>query len=288
MTATIAVTGKLSGTGKTSLVVNLAATLAEQFNQKVLVIDLTHTSKLLDHFGYARTDFQLTLQELSGDEVMVRDHIVKYTPCLHLLSGREPEKQDVYRQIRTIISAILSAENPSWDEGIEKFIPGAQKARRWLRKLIDDNAVEYDYILFDTSSSTDVWGWCACAVAQLILIPNGLNLREVREITGTIADIGMLTLIYRLEKQGLKVLRHDTARKEKYENPAYKELAAALFLKTQIREAVLLNKKQSEKLPVLTHPDSLLAKDYKKLAIEFMALMSEIEYPTTSVKRPPR
>lgn len=287
MTTTITITGRTSGSGKTSVAVNLAATLAEHYQKRVLLIDLGQNEALLDQFGYSYKDFRYSLQDLITRNAQdFQNHIIRHSEHLHLLSGRAPSERDVLRQIRAVI-AIITAPAESyggpdwtWDDKLAHYIPYEERTRAWLRNLLQTLSSEYDFVLFDGASISEILSWCACSLSQIILIPNGLNLREIREMELTIAVIFMLILVYQMRphQQKQKILRHATQRSANYEDARYQEAAGRLFLDTQIEASQFLSKTRKEpvKLPVLAHPNSTLAQDYKALVKELETLITQL------------
>ncbi|MBS1808601.1 MAG: ParA family protein [Acidobacteria bacterium] len=282
MTTIITVTGRTPGIGKTSVAVNLAATLAEHYQERVLLVDLGQNETLLEQFGYARTDFPYSLEELIQRNAQDFDtHILRPTERLHLLSGREPSSRDVLDSVRSLVSLIFLLEREhGWtgDDRLAHFLPDEKITRDWLRNLLQSLANEYDFILFDGARNTEILTWCACSLSQIILIPDGLNLSEIQEMKLTIDVIAMLALVYQLEppRQQQRILRHKTVLSTKYEDTLYAETARGLFLTTQIRASPLLSNQRKEplKFPVLESPTSSLAKDYKALVKQLEQLIA--------------
>ena len=148
MATVIAVTNQKGGVGKTTTAVNLAASLALNDNQRVLLIDVDPQSNATSGVGLVLTDDQVGIYELligqaSLEEVIYPTEIdfLQIIPARPDLAGAEIE--------------LVPLENR------EKKLHGALEGRGDL----------YDFIVIDCPPSLGLLTLNALAVSQSVLIP---------------------------------------------------------------------------------------------------------------------
>lgn len=251
MTITIAVASLAGGTGKTTLIANLAATLATRYRQRVLAVDLTTTNQLLEQFDSDDRALPYFLDDpLGSGAAGIERYIMEYTSAIHLLPGTRP-----------LISYIP--------------IYGPQEDGIWLRLKKGFHFLHgrYDFILIDTPQGRDSFTERACALADLVLLPNGFNTNEVRSLENLLQHLGKLQIDYALPAQQVRIVLHqDTVMSEIY-GGGYQQKYAHYLLRTGIRQSQLIGCQEGHFQPaVLRHPHSPLAQDYNKLAQEVMKL----------------
>jgi cellulose biosynthesis protein BcsQ len=179
---TIAVYHNKGGVGKTTTVMNLAATLSKK-GRRVLVIDLD---------SQANTTFAAGLVKFQDE---VHDNIVD-SYIYHVISSKNKYSiSDVARKsdftnppFQVIPSHINLMEHEN------ELIQQQQALPRLLKKL-DQVKEEYDVVLIDTPPSLNLYAKIALVTADYLLIPSDLKpfanegLRNVRRFIDDVNEI---------------------------------------------------------------------------------------------------
>lgn len=252
MTTTITVTSLAGGTGKTTLIANLAATFATHYQQRVLAVDLTTSNQLLQQFAlYDRTTAYFLDDPFRVGAAGIEKYIVEYAPMLHLLPGTNP---------------------------MTEYMPiyGPQEDGIWLRLKKGFQFVQerYDFILIDAPRGWDSFAKRACALADLVLVPNGFNTNEVRSLEDLFRRLEKVQTEYALPAQQTRIVLHrDTPMADIY-GKSYQQKYSHRLLHTGIHQSELACFSVGKLQPaVLRHPDSQMAQDYNQLAEEIMEMV---------------
>jgi chromosome partitioning protein len=142
----IAACNAKGGTGKTTVVINLAATLAIQHSKRVLAIDLDSQGNLGIGFGLDPRQIDLT--------------------TYHLLNAPKAHIEEYVQQVRPKIDLIPNAINTRLENAIDVLPNRDSLLKRKLRLVQDD----YDYVIIDTPPAMRTPTMNAIVVADEILV----------------------------------------------------------------------------------------------------------------------
>lgn len=253
MTTTIAVAGLVGGTGKTTLIANLAATLATHYQQRVLAVDLSTFNHLLQQFAINGNNHAYYLDDpLQVGAAGIEQYILAYAPLLHLLPGTNPQRP--YPPIY-----------------------GPQEDGIWLRlkKGFQRLQESYDFILLDAPVSADQFSIRACALADRVLIPTGNNRNELRHQEELLAQLAKVQQEYELTAQQVRIVLHCGELGQESYDTSYQQNYRRYLLETVINQSPVVVVEPGRPQPtVLRHPNSQIAKEYAKLAQEIIAMAS--------------
>jgi len=146
-TKIIAVTNSKGGTGKTTLSINIAGTLAE-LNQKVLLIDLDAQGNLSSFFIENIYNLQYTIRDLILSELESSKAIIK------------TEFEDI-----DIIPSNLTLAD------LDSKLAGVDDAQFLLQEAIKDSVDKYDYIIIDCPPSLSRATKMALVAATDFIVP---------------------------------------------------------------------------------------------------------------------
>lgn len=248
---TIAIVNLKGGVGKTVTAVNVAAILATEYGQRVLLIDAdpqaNATQSLLPPGEYNTLAGLLTIPDAYYDDLLYHSSI----RGLDVL----PADDD----LRSLDLALLQGEQPN------------RQAIRGLRDaLTEDDA--YDTIIIDCPAALSVSCAAAIAASTDVVIPiklDGYSLRGMNELTTQIerlrsiySDVHvagcLITLWYRSDKieEGEMLLRKQT--------PVH-------VFASRIRRSPKVDGSTMEGEPVVSwSPRSAAAQDYRAFVAEFL------------------
>jgi chromosome partitioning protein len=167
-TSIACISGK-GGVGKTTTVINLAASLAE-LGQRVLVVDCDPQSNLTSGLGFNPNSFPATLRDVLAGRVHVNGSVIVPTRWDNL--------------------SLLPA-NPDLS-AVENDLPSQLNRELLLRQAVTRNGTqsEYDFILYDTPPNFGFHTINALAAIEWVLIPvqmSGYAIRGLKEVLRTVS-----------------------------------------------------------------------------------------------------
>jgi chromosome partitioning protein len=167
-TSIACISGK-GGVGKTTTVINLAASLAE-LGQRVLVVDCDPQSNLTSGLGFNPNSFPATLRDVLAGHVHVNGSVIVPTRWDNL--------------------SLLPA-NPDLS-AVENDLPSQLNRELLLRQAVTRNGTqsEYDFILYDTPPNFGFHTINALAAIEWVLIPvqmSGYAIRGLKEVLRTVS-----------------------------------------------------------------------------------------------------
>ncbi|HLC73751.1 MAG TPA: AAA family ATPase [Candidatus Nanoarchaeia archaeon] len=88
------------GVGKTTTVANLAQTLSEDFNKKVLIVDANFSAPCIPmHYGFL--EWKNTLHDVLNNKASIKEAVYQYSESLHILpSGFHGEKNTAFLKLK--------------------------------------------------------------------------------------------------------------------------------------------------------------------------------------------
>jgi chromosome partitioning protein len=244
----IAIVNQKGGTGKTTTTVNLGRAIAE-FGKKVLLMDLDPQGSLSYYLGANSNVWSISdviLEDISFHNALIQRE------GLHIIPA------DV-----TLADLELSLVNYQGREQI-------------LKKMIAQNAQDYDYILIDCSPSLSILTVNALVAAHSVVIPlqmEVLSMHGLELILETIEQVKK-TVNPDLQIMGILILMYNVRRRITKEVHSHikKTYNFVPIFQTHIRTDVKLVEAPSFGKSVFEYaPQSNGAEDYLSLAQEIIA-----------------
>lgn len=169
MATSIACISGKGGVGKTTTVINLAASLAEQ-GKRVLVVDCDPQSNLTSGLGYNPYHLPVTLRDVLAGRVHVNGEVILPTRWDNL--------------------SLLPA-NPDLS-AVEAELPSQLNRELLLRQAVHSNGTQtaYDFILYDTPPNFGFHTINALAAIEWVLIPvqmSGYAIKGLKEVLRTVS-----------------------------------------------------------------------------------------------------
>jgi chromosome partitioning protein len=144
----IAIANQKGGVGKTTTAVNLAASLANE-GKNVLLIDADPQANATTSLGFARTDYEFNIY--------------------HVMVGSKKLSEII---LKTDTKNLFLAPSNIGLVGIEKEFYGDSKKRElMLKEAIDEVVKEYDYIIIDSPPALGPMTINALSAANSVIIP---------------------------------------------------------------------------------------------------------------------
>lgn len=253
----ISVINQKGGVGKTAVVHNLGAALAEKGN-KVLLVDMDPQGTLTKSCGIETTGDDLTTHEvLHGANI---NEAIKRLRNYNVLPADR-------RLTRDVIGSDLM-----------------KRPRTILKDALGRLTAAYDYVLIDSGPSLNVLSVIALAAAQRVIIPlspESTSLWGLQQIRDTIEDMEKINPD--LDITGAVFVRFNPARKDDME--IYQAVVRALgkhrIMSTTISTGLAVRRAPGKSMDVLQYsPRSKSAGEFRVLAAEVVE-----KIPNTKRKR---
>lgn len=152
MTQVIAILINKGGSGKTSLVTNLAGAITKGFNKKVLIIDTDGQGNASMAFGIKDPNkLENTIYDVLMGDKKAEEVIIEITPNLHIIPAN--------KEMNFLEFDIL----PNLKEYGDPF--------KLLSKVVEGVRDNYDYVLVDTPPSMGLVAGNVLALSDKVIIP---------------------------------------------------------------------------------------------------------------------
>jgi cellulose biosynthesis protein BcsQ len=306
MAFVIATTNMKGGVGKTTMSVNLAASLAKNHNQRVLIVDLdTQISATLSlmppgDFAKLRADrrslrYLIHRAIISDPDLFnqTRDTIRNYVcnvPGLSLLPG----DIDLYDEY--LVAEMLHRRSVQEDEKMDFDAVWSAFEKNLVRSLLKTVESEYDIILLDCAPGYNLITRSALLASDFYLIPakpEPLSLIGIQLLERRIARLrdshksdpsvkmAMLGIVFSLSGNLLTGRYYNQVMKRLDE-----DFSDAKLFNTRIPVDVNVSKAVDAFMPVvLTHPTSSGGRAFQQLSQEFLQKLHKLAGVDESSKK---
>ena len=156
------------GTGKTTLAVNLAALLASQ-SKNVLLIDMDVYAPSL--YVYFNNQPKKWINDYLNERAHLEDVIYDYSDIFREFSERRRDREESKGGLfHVIFSNPAKNEITNLDSVIRKDSSKSQMVKKMLDIRLANRNVKYDYIFLDTSPGIRYWSINSLAISDIILL----------------------------------------------------------------------------------------------------------------------
>lgn len=250
---TIAIINLKGGVGKTATVINVAAVLARDYKQNVLVIDADSQCNTTEFFGGDPT--QGNLAEMLRDQV----------EPVGFIQSSNFDRVDLLCGADELMDLDLSKV-----EGQEVNVTVLRDLRQTLLALSDEEEQTYDWILVDCPPAFNAASAAALLMADEVLIPIKLDAFSLRGMTNLLHQIqNMRKINPQLRLLGcLPTMWYRSDRTEEAEQ-VLRSIGLHIFQPIRRTDKVDEMTFVQEPLPV-SSPHSAAGIDYRKFVRELM------------------
>lgn len=255
----IAVAAQKGGVGKTTTAVQLAAALASQHGQRVLLVDLDNQGHVASSLrGHLRSVAQQTVSQvlLANDPDLTATALPTTVPLLHVTGA---DKQ--LAQTEAMLASKLGRETQ-------------------LARALRQARHQYDAIVLDCPPNLGLLTLNALFAADWLLVPCDLSVLALEGVDDLMATLQNLQLVFGKGPQLLGILHTRVDRRNAKQNAAIRramqERYAGLTLQTEISTNTALSAAQLAGETVFAHaPDSTGARDYAALGAEVFGRLQQ-------------
>jgi chromosome partitioning protein len=251
VTKVISIANQKGGVGKTTTAVNLAACVADEGCQ-VLLIDMDPQGNTTSGLGVERDDLPLSVYE----------GLVGQAPLGETVVSTDVEGLDIVPSTRDLA-------------GVEIELVDRPKREFQLRQAIRDSEVDYDFVLVDCPPSLGLLTVNALVASNTVLVPIQTEYYALEGV-GLLSQTIELVQEYlnpQLTYEGIVLTMYD-ARTNLSEQVAdeTEDYFGDLVFETMIPRNVRLSEAPSYGEPIIEYESSSRgAKSYRKFAREFLA-----------------
>lgn len=249
---TIAIMSLKGGVGKTTTAINLAAILATEHDQRVLLID-------------ADGQRQAAKTLLPGERIDAVPGLSDFIRAGTVAHWRRYRTESVYRNLD-----ILPGDNGLWD--FELAVSGGKTVLRDLAGVLALRS-EYDFMLIDCPPHFSIGAMNALLAADFVLIPAQLEDGAEDSASETLEQVQSIrTSVETVRVGGILLTRWYRSRHNEEQEEALRERGGVHVFKTVIRDSRKVHEGRYEDGPVASYsPRSSAARDYRKFVRELLA-----------------
>lgn len=260
---TIAVVNLKGGVAKTATVINVAAVLARDYRQQVLVIDADSQCNTTEFFG--GEPGQGNLAELLRMESDPDPYLLPEEAAMAAIQDSNFEDVDLICGDDSLMDLDLSKV-----EGQEVNVTVLRDLRRYLDALGDEEEECYDWVLIDCPPAFNAASAAALLMADEVLVPIKLDAFSLRGMTNLLRQIeNMRKINPQLKLLGcLPTMWYRSPRTEEAEKVLQ---GSGLPIFGHIRRTDKVDEMTFAQEPLLvTSPHSAAGVDYRKFVRELM------------------
>lgn len=260
---TIAVVNLKGGVAKTATVINVAAVLARDCRQQVLVIDADSQCNTTEFFGGEPA--QGNLAELLRMKQDPEPYLLPEEAAMAAIQDSNFEDVDLICGDDSLMDLDLSKV-----EGQEVSVTVLRDLRRYLDALSDEEEECYDWVLIDCPPAFNAASAAALLMADEVLVPIKLDAFSLRGMTNLLRQIeNMRKINPNLKLLGcLPTMWYKSPRTEEAERVLQ---SSGLPIFGHIRRTDKVDEMTFAQEPLLvTSPHSAAGVDYRKFVRELM------------------
>jgi chromosome partitioning protein len=220
------------GTGKTTVAINLAATLALHYGKRVLAIDMDSQGNLGIGFGLDPRQFELT--------------------TYHLLNDSNARVESYVQQVRPKIDLIPNAINTRLENALD-VLPNRDSLLKRKLRLVRD---QYDYIIIDTPPAMRTPTMNAIVVSDEIIVIVDCGYFALYGLTDLMTQIADAQMAHDKEELVIRGLLNFYNKGQVLDNEVRDQVAnffSSLMLTAVIHKNVRLAEATSHHQPVIEY-----------------------------------
>ena len=247
----ISVVNQKGGVGKTNLVTNLSAYLAN-FNKKILLIDFDPQANATSGLGVEKD--KKGIYEILNNEIFIDDVVVEVKKNLFLI----PANQD-------LVGATIEWVNQPERESI-------------LKKTLASISRDFDFVFIDTPPSLGLLTVNSLIAADYLIVPVQAEYYALEGLSSLLNTVNLIKkgLESKLDILGAVITMYDKRSHLSYEvwEELYQHFPGSIF-RTIIPRNIRLAEAPSFGQSILDYdPSSAGGRAYKRLAKEFLVILN--------------